>query len=305
MTKSNFWCITPYFNPAKFETLPKNWSIFSNELKKNKINLLTIELSFDGTFDIPLSNNVIKLNSNSIMWQKERLINYGISQLPQNCQSFAWLDCDIIFEQDDWVEQTINKLQEADVVQLFKKLYHLPVGEEHFSGKYLTTYQGVIWQYKIHKNWLQRRKAKELPFSHPGFGWAANKNTFPDGLYDKNIIGSGDTFMVDCMLDSWEIHGFAKKFTPKMKIHMSEWANNLPKLKCDYIPQTIYHLYHGSLKNRAYMDRHDILIENDFDPETDIKLINNVYEWATDKPNMRNAINQYFINRKEDEVQSE
>lgn len=180
-------------------------------------------------------------------------------------------------------------------------MYHLPKDEEIFNGKYLTLHQGVIWQYKTHKNWLERRRLKELPFSHPGFAWAANKTSFPNYLYDKNIIGSGDTFMVDCLLNSWDIHGFAKKFTPKMKIHMERWAKELPVLSCDFIPQSIYHLYHGSLKNRAYMDRHDILIENEFDPETDIKLVNNVYEWATEKPNIRNAISQYFINRKEDE----
>lgn len=302
MNHANFWCITPYFNPAKFETLPKNWSIFSHELRRHKINLLTVELSFDGTFDIPTSYDVVRLNSNSIMWQKERLINYGVSQLPSSCESFAWLDCDILFEQSDWVEQTIHKLKSSDIIQLFKKMHHLPPEEESYNGRHISIHQGVIWQYKTHKNWLERRKSKDLPFSHPGFAWAANKKSFPNGLYDKNIIGSGDTFMVDCLLGSWDIHGFAKKFTPAMKTHMMGWCDSLPKLSCDFIPQSIYHLYHGSLKNRSYMDRHDILIENEFNPEVDITLIDNVYEWSSNKPMMRHAIEQYFINRKEDET---
>lgn len=301
MSRSNFWCITPYFNPAKYESIQKNWSIFSHELRKRKINLLTVELSFDGSYDIPLSHDVLRLRSNSVMWQKERLINYGIENLPSNCKSFAWVDCDVLFEQEDWVEQTIEKLKTNDIVQLFKRIYYLSKEAESYTGKYDSMMQSVIWQNKIHKNWLVRRKMKDLPFSHPGFAWAANKSTFPNGIYDRNIIGSGDTFIVDCVLDSWEIHGFAKKFTQKMREEMEAWALSLPKLKYDYIPQSIYHLYHGSLKNRAYMDRHDILKENDFDPVNDIKIVNHVFEWASNKPNMHNAIIEYFKNRQEDE----
>lgn len=293
-----FWCVIPYFNPAKYEALQRNWSIFTHELRKKKINHVTVELSFDGSYDIPESFDVIRLRSNSVMWQKERLINHGVSLLPSSCEYYAWLDCDVLFEMDDWVDQTIYKLDSNDIIQLFKRVYYMPKDCESFDGRYDTMVQGVIWQNKTHKNWLERRRTKCLPFSSPGFAWAARRDFT---LYDKNVVGSGDTFIVDCLLDSWEIHGFAKKFTPKMREHMMNWRYQLPKLKYDYIPQSIYHLYHGSLKNRGYMDRHDILIDNNFDPTTDIRYENNVLEWNTDKSDLHNRIKRYFYDRREDE----
>lgn len=303
---NEFWVITTFFNPAKFKSLLNNYFIFSKKLKEQGINLLTVECTFgNDEYQIPLTENVLRLNSKSVLWQKERLVNYGVSQLPKSCKNFAWIDCDVIFT-DNWVELATEKLKHNNVLQLFKKVIYLPKGHLTYTGEKITQVQGVVWQKKIHKNWLERRIEKELPFSSPGFAWAMQRDFFEDlgGIYDKNIIGSGDTFLVDCYFDSWDIHGFAKKFTKPMKSHMMEWADKVKKknVTVDYVPVDIWHLYHGSLKNRRYMDRHDIILQNNYDPLKDIALKDNVYEWNSDKPQMHKEIEQYFYERKEDEV---
>ena len=302
----NMTCITTFFNPAKYQSLLKNYAIFAANLEKQNVNLLTIELSFDGTYQIPEHKNVHRLKSNSIMWQKERLINYGLSVLPDNCDYFAWLDCDLLFSDPNWVEIAIDKFKKSDILQLFKRVFYMPRGHTTWSGEKEIMLQGVIWQNIIHKNWLQRRKDKDLPFSAPGFAWAAKRSIFEDigGIYDRNIIGSGDTFLVDCLLDSWEIHGYSQKFTPGMKRDMSEWCAKFKSqdIDYDYLPIEIYHLWHGTLKNRRYMDRHDIILENNFDPNVDIILNDNVFEWNSHKDSMHEAIKQYFFDRKEDEL---
>lgn len=306
MSTDNFWVITTYFNYAKYKSMLNNWHIFSRLLKEKGINLLTIELSFDGSFQLPEDPNIIRLTSSSVMWQKERLINYGLSLLPASCDKYAWVDCDVIFERDDWPKLTCLMLDCADIVQLFKRVYYLNNGVHEFSTNredYSVMVQGVIWQNQTHKNWLERRKSKELPFSSPGFAWAARRDKFPS-LYDRNIIGSGDTFLVDCLLGSWSIHGYFNKMTKHMHRDMFEWRklHIAPKeLKCAYLPQSICHLWHGSLKNRGYMDRHDLLQSSDFDPQTDIVLRNGVYEWNSNKPEFHQGIVDYFLNRREDD----
>lgn len=308
MATSNFWAVTTFFNPAKFKSLLNNYFIFADQLKRQGVNLLTVECAFgNDEYEIPVTENVYRVRSNSVMWQKERLINFGVSKLPTDCKYFGWLDCDIILTDDNWAAMAVEKLQKAHVIQLFKKVIYLPNGHLTFNGvdKILQT-QSVIWQKIIHRNWLQRRKLKELPFSAPGFAWAARRDFFFNsefnGIYDKNIIGSGDTFLVDCFLDSWDIHGFARKFTEPMKVHMTEWAKRIKKQNpvLDYIPVDIWHLYHGSLKNRNYMDRHDVILKYNYDPLNDIALCDNVYEWSSDKPEMHEDIRQYFYARKED-----
>lgn len=303
---SEFVAITTFFNPAKFESLHHNYFIFEEQLKRQGVELITVECAFgDDPYQIPAGKNVYHLRSNSIMWQKERLINYGISKLPDDCKYFGWLDCDVLFSVDNWVDLAIEKSQESEIVQLYKRISYLPQGHEEWKGEKVCMLQSVIWQKIIHKNWLQRRRIKELPFSTPGFAWSARRETFEDiGIYDRNIIGSGDTFLVDCFLESWDIHGYAEKFTEGMKKDMMQWKSLLDekKVKCDFIPIDIYHLWHGSLKNRKYMDRHDIVLKYDYDPAKDIVLEGDVFEWASDKIGMHEDIEGYFHERQEDNL---
>ncbi len=303
-----FWAVTTFFNPARFKSLLQNYFVFAENLKRQGVNLMTVECAFgDDAYEIPEGPNVLRVRGKSVMWQKERLVNYAASRLPPECKYFGWLDCDIILTEDDWVGIAVDKLKKADVVQLFKKVIYLPQGHVAFNGKdKIMMVQGLVWQKLIHNRWLERRKNRELSFSAPGFAWAARRDFFADlgGIYDKNIIGSGDTFLVDCYFDSWEIHGFAQKFTPAMKSHMMDWASRLKAKNpvLDYLPVDIWHLWHGSLKNRKYMDRHDVVLKYDYDPEGDVVLQDNVYEWSSDKPGMHEDIRSYFYERKEDEV---
>jgi len=301
--------VTVFFNPAGYTTLLRNYFLFAEQLHRQNVELITVECAFNGgQFYIPEGKNVHRLTSNSVMWQKERLINYGVSKLPDNCDYYAWIDCDVMFHDENWAKLAEEKLQTADVIQLFKKVYYMPNGMLKYDGTKVPSIQSVAWQWKIHNNWLIRRKNSELPFSVPGFAWACRRDLFDningqDGIYDRNIVGSGDTFLVDCYLNSWDIHGFASKFNDAMKTDLMKWCNALRAKKpvLDYIPVDISHLWHGSLKNRKYMDRHDIILKYDYNPQDDITLINNVYEWSTDKHEMHNDIRQYFYNRKEDQ----
>lgn len=306
---SNFWVVGVFFNPAKYQSLYRNYIDFAKNLKKQNVNLMTVELAFgDDEFTLPhIHGEIRRLRSNGVMWQKERLINYGVSQLPPECDKFAWVDCDIIFP-DGWEEAANKLLDENDIIQLFKKVIHLPPNQTEYVGQKTSMMQGVVWQARIHKYWLERRKQKLLPFSAPGFAWAARREVFSDiGIYDKNIVGSGDTFLVDCYLNSWEIHGYAVKFTDYMKIDMGEWKAKLDakKIALDYLPIDICHLFHGSMKNRKYMDRHETILLNNYDPKTDIRLINDVFEWSTDKYNMHEDVKGYFFGRNEDEFYQE
>jgi hypothetical protein len=298
--------VTVFFNPAGFSSLLKNYFIFSEKIKQQGLRLITVECAFENShFYIPEGPDVYRLKSNSIMWQKERLINYGASKLPDDCKYYAWIDCDVLFHSDNWAEQACEKLKNADIIQLFKKVYYMPKGMLEYDGSRIPSMQSVIWQWKIHHNWLQRRRSRELNFSVPGFAWAARRDFFSDlgGIYDRNIVGSGDTFLVDCYLNSWDIHGFSSKFNDNMKSALMDYCKKLQAKNpvVDYIPVDVSHLWHGSMKNRKYMDRHDVILKYDYDPLKDIILKDNVFEWATEKTSMHEDIKQYFFDRKEDQ----
>ncbi|MGA2775018.1 MAG: hypothetical protein ABSE81_03020 [Candidatus Omnitrophota bacterium] len=47
------------------------------------------------------------------MWQS---LNIGLKHLPPECDKLTWLDCDIIFKNDHWIEGTSAALEKYIVV---------------------------------------------------------------------------------------------------------------------------------------------------------------------------------------------
>ena len=82
-------------------------------MKKAGANLLVVELAFgDEEFELEPGENILQLRGGGVMWQKERLLNIAIEQLPADCTKVAWLDNDLIFDDPRWLERTSTwKLQ--------------------------------------------------------------------------------------------------------------------------------------------------------------------------------------------------
>ena len=82
---------------------------------------MTVELSFDGRFELVGSDAeiLIQLSGGAVLWQKERLLNLALKAVPSGVEKIAWLDCDVILERTDWVEEAKKQLDEFNVIQLF------------------------------------------------------------------------------------------------------------------------------------------------------------------------------------------
>lgn len=288
------WCITTFFNPAGYQKPIDNYRIFADNLHRQGATLLTLEVAFgDAPFCLA---DAVHLRSSSVLWLKERLINYGISLLPNHCKEFAWLDADVLFAKDDWTTLAKTALATYDVVQLFRRVFYLPKGHNCYQGIFAATCQGIVYQRNISPNWHEQRRTNHLPFAAPGFAWAARKDAF--SLYDRDVVGSNDCVFVDCLLDSWDFHGYQEKFNDKMKLDIQEYRKRLPKLKVGCISGDLFHLWHGQLEDRQYKTRHEIT--TDYDPYTDIRIDGPLYVWSSNKPDLHAAVNSYFHIRRED-----
>ena len=122
----NLWAITCYFNPIGYRRRLENYRIFRQRLK---LPLVAVELSFDGAFELrPVDADIlVQLCGPAVLWQKERLLNVALKSLPASCDKVAWLDCDILFENDDWIERAKKALDEFAVVHLFRERNELPM----------------------------------------------------------------------------------------------------------------------------------------------------------------------------------
>ena len=119
-----------------------------------KVPLVAVELSFDEKFQLASGDAdiLVQVHSPSILWQKERLLNVALKSLPTVCDKVAWLDCDILFENDDWVERASRALDEFALVHLFQERNELPMdftpdstrlleGHSESPGRWSTTWR--------------------------------------------------------------------------------------------------------------------------------------------------------------------
>lgn len=303
--RPDFWCLTTYFNPSHYKSRLRNHSIYIDNMKRQRVNLLVIELAFgDDEFELPHAD--IRLRAKSVLWQKERMLNYALAQLPPECKYVAWVDGDVLYENRDWVDVAVKSFESGnDLLQMFETVKHLPPYQIFYTGKEIMVEKGLVWQAVNHTNFLEQRRQNTLKYATTGFAWAARREMLEKagGFYDKHILGANDNVIIDCCLNTFELHHYyrAGKGTPLLD-DMMNWANRfgIGTYRANYLPLTIYHLFHGSKKNRGYLTREDIVKTHKYDPRKDIKLENNVYEWATDKPQLHKQVFEYFGSRQED-----
>src|SRR5688572_25463381 len=119
---SQFAAITCYFNPCGYRNRKIAYERFAAGLDKQHVPLWTIEAALDGdAFVIPENGRVVRVRfpAEGWLWQKERLLNILVRQLPPHIGKVAWIDCDLLFHNPQWGMLAEAALDTWPVVQLF------------------------------------------------------------------------------------------------------------------------------------------------------------------------------------------
>lgn len=297
MTKLGIVCC--YFNPCGFSRRLENYNKFRAEIERDDVQLLTVELAFN---DLPfqLSGDVLQLRSNSIMWHKERLLNIGIQRLiDDGYEKIIWCDADIMFVDNNWSTQILRKLDKYSIIQCFDTgiCYFTDARIERFSiGFFINNTK------KCSENWHK---------CIMGGSWGITAELFKKvQLYEYCVMGGGDSaFAIACMANSFATPA-TDLFDSYRQSWMSDnakkgylkWVNLLRENMSDigYTPMSSSFLSHGSVTNRKYRERYNILKE--FDPDLDLTLNEcGAFEWTERNKNIESDVMAYFYSRKEDD----
>jgi hypothetical protein len=275
---------------------------------------VTVELSFDGRFELTDEDAdiLVQLSGGAVLWQKERLLNLAIKAVPTNTENVAWLDCDVLLERADWVDEANGKLDEFNVVQLFSEVVHVDPEDcekqsDHRNGH---AYAPGVASLSNARDLLlvgrpEKFVLKKVRFN-PGLAWAAKRKVLEDcGFYDAAIVGGGDSLMAYAMYGRFEALIERFLLDPTRRQHYLKWAIPFHKSIAEsvgHVSGTIYHLKHGDIKNRGYFDRQDGLAGFDFNPDIDLRIgANGAWHWARPRPDLEDFLRNYFIDRAEDE----
>ena len=303
------WAITSYFNPVGYRHRLANYRIFREYLK---VPLVTVELAYGPDFELGEGDAdiLVQLRGTDVMWQKERLLNIALKALPDGCSKVAWLDCDIVFEKDEWADHLSAKLDTFMIVQPFDQAHHLLRDRapdeitERDVGLSQTSIVCAINSGRPLRSVLSQLVDRTRG-TFAGFAWSARREVLDShAFYDACIIGGGDTAFVFAACGLAEDVARLHSMNDRQKDRYLEWASRFHAAasgSVSHIPGDLFHLWHGQIADRRARERHERLSLFGFDPYADITINENgPWQWASSKPELHAYLKAYFAGRKED-----
>jgi hypothetical protein len=307
--RDKFHVVTMISNPANFSSRYRLFKKFETYIHQHTPNLTVCELQLgDRPFAITEANNPkhIQLRHWDELWHKENALNIAISRLPDDWETVAWIDADVEFLQKDWIGDTLNQLQVYKIVQMFDTAIDLGPDNQalqihkSFMGQYIR--KGAMHPETAYGEW------------HPGYAWAARREAIDDigMLYDKAALGAGDRHMALAFVGKAELSFHQKTSSAYQQSIMDYQDRCWASLRRDvgFVPGSLVHDFHGKKKDRRYHDRWQVLIKNDYRPDTDLKRNSyGVFQLHDDLTlrsiRLRDEIRAYFRQRNEDSIDLE
>jgi len=272
-----------FFNMCKSKKLLMNYLYTVEKLKLANIPYFTLELCFDK----PEIKDAFHVTGRDALFHKESLFRLLEKKIPAEFTKLCCMDCDILFQNVDWYNETSALLSSFEVVQPFEtckwldSTYQTVTLERRGVARAVATDQMTIYDSKL----------------HPGFVWAFQRAWYVrNGFYDLSITGSGDTLSAAAWMNvdfppNYLQRAYAKTY--------ADYRRSLKIPSMTYLPGTIEHLWHGTKENRKYMDRHNIL--KGVDELMDILEIHDGILSVKDD-RVKEALRAYFVGRFDDGV---
>jgi hypothetical protein len=323
--------VTAIINPQRFRSRYELYRAFEKRVNDAGAILHTVEVAFGGRhFEVTEPGNPHHLQLRVHMqelWHKENSLNLliaNVTRLYPAAKYFAWVDADVQFQRADWAQETIHQLQHYHVVQMFSMCQDMDAsyealgfddGGEHLpsmihqhveAGKY-----GSLVEYRRHlaasgcdPYYEGRGIDRRLHPGHAGYAWAATRYALDTlgGLLDFSVCGANDHHMGRAFIG--DIMDSCHRQSPEpFKEALRVWAGRAELLKpwIGYVPGLLTHFWHGPKANRRYIDRWQIINENAFDPNLDLKRdAQGLYQLTRRNKKLVADLMAYFRQRNED-----
>lgn len=294
------YVIIPYFNFKNYISGLENLhQCFKNLSLYKNVRIVLVEGVYQQNCLPKLSEQIFKhitVPLKDILWVKENLINKGFDNLPSDWEYACWLDRDILFTNNNWVHETIQKLKSYDIIQPWSQCLFLD------KNKCLQPAELAVYSFCF--SFCENIDTPH--FKHPGQVWAINKQFFRklQGLYEYCILGGADSYLAMCIDSTINKDVFESTYTNRK----SQYGNTLQlfkekfkDVKTNYVYGVIIHYYHGEIVKRNYSTREEILIKNNFDLNKHItKDENNVLMYTQEGKFLEKYVSLYFKRRQED-----
>jgi len=310
----SLYCISSYFNPLGLISRYENFCVFYQRMMQHNANMLFAEQALhERGFQLPeiINENQlpVRVISDNILWQKENLLNLLLDHLPDDCDKVCWIDSDILFQTDDWQSEIYDALQKYRVVQGYSFAAMLPKGVEFVDAIDINSFPlrfddcSRVYSYMCG----QLQPDIQQGNGHTGFVWAARREVLEEmRFYNESIMGGADLLMARAVTYHHYSPDLCERLCRFQLASYFPWAQAWCEkvgFSIGYVPNVLYHLFHGKMANRNHEARLKTLKDLDYDPNLDLKMNDNGL-WIVTKEGERllTPVRNYFISRQEDEV---
>lgn len=264
--------IACYYNPSKNSFRTSAFKEWYESIKHLEHRI--IECSINGSdWEIPLTDNIIRVNTFSNLWHKETLLNKVIDTLSEKQYKYVfWMDADVILENKNWLVDSVKKFEEGyNVIQPFSQCKHLTPNDDKreiiSTFKYYSN-ENIKTKAQFHKIWRSFANVYQndsLRFwsndydlhGHVGFIWGARLDNLKKcPLFEKGLIGGSDHIMAHAtcrQINERDILEVYKENINEVLDFMYKWYYLHNKLT--YVEGNLFHIYHGDLEKRDYYNR--------------------------------------------------
>jgi hypothetical protein len=320
---TDLWTLTAYFNPCRYRSRRANYRVFRERLAGP---LVAVEYSVDGEFELGPgdADRIVRIRGRDLLWQKECLLNRGLAAVPPSCGAVAWLDGDVILERDDWRAAAAERLGRVAVLQLFDRCLDLPRGATpETPGARDAAAAGESMTAAVSRGRADDvfhsggRPGGPAPRTHrrhrdriPGLAWAARRDLLDrHGLYDACVLGSGDRAIACAAYGRHATAHQAWMQTEAQRRHYLRWAAPFAadvRGRVGFVSGAAFHLWHGSVADRQWRERHEILGRAAFDPARDVaRDARGCWRWSSAKPELHGHVRRHFFERREDGLETD
>jgi hypothetical protein len=233
-----------------------NYNRCISSLRRQGVPYYTVEAAFDGNqFQLQPDGFTLQVQAAGVCWQKERLLNLLEPLIPAQYSQLAWVDADVLFDDDGWASRAAEQLEHTPWLQLFRTFSFLDlVDRVQFGGV------GMIVA-----------NAMGL-YGHPGYAWACSRELwrYCGGLFDAAGSMSADLMMARASLRMPDDRAVAATASVAWKSWRSRLRQYLRDTSVVGMSGNVRHLWHGSVQTRGYMTLNSRLVQLAFDPDADL-----------------------------------
>lgn len=322
---SDFFVVLVISNTARFKRRAHLFNKIARKVEESGVDHVLVELAFgDRKFHCTdaAKPNHLQLRTVDEYWHKECLNNAGTAhgmRLWPHKKKAGQMDADcepIGMSFYDWFCEIWHELNHHEIVQGWSWLQHLdndhqPLGshDHGYTGglnpSFMYNYIEFGTPYPDTKN-----TGYPIKWGSPGLAWFYNLSAFSQvsGWGDVGITGGGDWYWAHMSISDLpfpEMKGYTKGYVNYWR-HRQDLFERWIKRDVGYVKAFMLHHFHGKIARRGYNWRERILIDNQFDPNTDLKRDHQgLWQLETYLPRqirMRDQLRRYARSRNEDSI---